>query len=343
MINTTLGAETSPQHLKNRVSDQMYITMLVAGVAIGLFLVASVFVPNFFQVQNMLNLVTNNWSVIALGIGVSFLLISGNFDLSVGGIVALSGVLSVWFAQAAVGGSALSTGLGLPYWLAIIGALAGALAIGGLNALFVVKFKIPSIIVTLGTMMVARGIAQVITEGSQRNTNLPAEFGYLGNLKVFGTSMQFPVLFMLLLLAAAIFIERKTVFGRITYWIGANPEAAKLSGINNAKHITYLYLFSALVAGIVGVLLSSEFKSGFSNRGLLMEFDALVIALLGGIAIAGGFGSVIGMFFGAIILAVVTSAATGLTLSPDWQFILKAVAVFLAITAQTWALSLKNK
>ncbi|MEX0336460.1 MAG: ABC transporter permease, partial [Vibrio tubiashii] len=77
--------------------------------------------------------------------------------------------------------------------------------------------------------------------------------------------------------------------------------------------------------------------------GLLMEFDALVIALLGGIAIAGGFGSVIGMFFGAIILAVVTSAATGLTLSPDWQFILKAVAVFLAITAQTWALSLRNK
>ncbi|WCP68266.1 ABC transporter permease [Vibrio tubiashii] len=343
MINTTLGAETSPQHLKNRVSDQMYITMLVAGVAIGLFLVASVFVPNFFQVQNMLNLVTNNWSVIALGVGVSFLLISGNFDLSVGGIVALSGVLSVWFAQAATGGSALSTGLGLPYWLAIIGALLGALAIGGLNALFVVKFKIPSIIVTLGTMMVARGIAQVITEGSQRNTNLPAEFGYLGNLKVFGTSMQFPVLFMLLLLAAAIFIERKTVFGRITYWIGANPEAAKLSGINNAKHITYLYLFSALVAGVVGILLSSEFKSGFSNRGLLMEFDALVIALLGGIAIAGGFGSVIGMFFGAIILAVVTSAATGLTLSPDWQFILKAVAVFLAITAQTWALSLRNK
>lgn len=343
MINTTLGAATSPQHLKNRVSDQMYITMLVAGVAIGLFLVASVFVPNFFQVQNMLNLVTNNWSVIALGVGVSFLLISGNFDLSVGGIVALSGVLSVWFAQAAIGGSALSTGLGLPYWIAIIGALLGALAIGGLNALFVVKFKIPSIIVTLGTMMVARGIAQVITEGSQRNTNLPAEFGYLGNLKVFGTSMQFPVLFMLLLLAVAIFIERKSVFGRITYWIGANPEAAKLSGINNAKHITYLYLFSALVAGIVGVLLSSEFKSGFSNRGLLMEFDALVIALLGGIAIAGGFGSVIGMFFGAIILAVVTSAATGLTLSPDWQFILKAVAVFLAITAQTWALSLRNK
>ena len=342
MMNTSVKPNHSPVEYR-RLSDQMYITSLVAIVAIGLFLVASVFVPNFFQVQNMMNLVTNNWAVISLGIGVSFLLISGNFDLSVGGIVALSGVLSVWFAQSATGASSLSSGLGLPYWLAVSGALLGALAIGGLNAIFVVKFRIPSIIVTLGTMMVARGIAQVITEGSQRNTNLPAEFGILGNLKVFGTSMQFPVLFMLILFFIAIFIERKTVFGRITYWIGANPEAAKLSGIDNAKHITYLYLFSALVAGIVGILLSSEFKSGFSNRGLLMEFDALVIALLGGIAIAGGFGSVIGMFFGAIILAVVTSAATGLTLSPDWQFILRAVAVFLAITAQTWALSLRNK
>ncbi|MCW8347068.1 ABC transporter permease [Vibrio sp. ZSDZ65] len=341
-MNTSVKRNPSPVEYR-RTSDQMYITLLVAFVAIGLFLVASAFVPNFFQVQNMLNLITNNWAVISLGVGVSFLLVSGNFDLSVGGIVALSGVLSVWFAQAIGGGSALSTGLGLPYWMAIVGALLGALAIGGLNALFVVKFRIPSIIVTLGTMMVARGIAQVITQGSQRNTNLPEEFGVLGNLKVFDTSMQFPVLFMLILFFVAIFIERKTVFGRITYWIGANPEAAKLSGIDNAKHITYLYLFSALIAGIVGVLLSSEFKSGFSNRGLLMEFDALVIALLGGIAIAGGFGSVIGMFFGAIILAVVTSAATGLTLSPDWQFILKAVAVFLAITAQTWALSLRNK
>jgi len=341
-MNAPIQVKRVPSN-KKHLSDQMYITSLVALVAVGLFLIASMLVPNFFQLQNMLNLVTNNWAVISLGVGVSFLLVSGNFDLSVGGIVALSGVLSVWFAQSIGSSNALASGLGLPYWLALLGAFVGALAIGGLNALFVVKFRIPSIIVTLGTMMVARGIAQVITQGSQRNTNLPDEFGVLGNLKVFGTSMQFPVLFMALLLLLAIFIERKMVFGRLTYWIGANPVASKLSGIDNAKHITYLYLFSAAIAGVVGILLSSEYQSGFSNRGLLMEFDALVIALLGGIAIAGGFGSVIGMFFGAIILAVVTSAATGLTLSPDWQYILKALAVFLAIVAQTWALARRNK
>lgn len=328
---------------RSKMSDEGFISSLVAVVAIGLFLIASLLVPNFFQWQNVVNLVTNNWAVIALGVGVSFLLVSGNFDLSVGGIVALSGVLSVWFAQSPEGANALSTGLGLPYGLAIACALLGALAIGALNALFVVRFGIPSIIVTLGTMMVARGIAQVITHGSQRNTNLPEAFGFLGNLSLFGTSVKLPVVLMGLLLVVAIFVERKMVFGRITYWIGANPEAATLSGIDRARHITKLYLFSAGIAGVVGILLASEYKSGFSNRGLLMEFDALVIALLGGVAIAGGFGSVIGMFFGAIILAVVTSAATGLVLSPDWQFILKAVAVFLAIVTQTWALARRNK
>ena len=337
------GAPATTLLGQQRLSDEAFITILVGVVAIGLFLVASILVPNFFQPLNMLNLVTNNWAVIALGVGVTFLLVSGHFDLSVGGIVALSGVLAVWFSQSTGGANALSTGLGLPYWLAIGLALGGALAVGALNALFVVRFRIPSIIVTLGTMMLARGIAQVITQGSQRNTNLPDDFGLLGNLTMFGTSIKLPVVLMVVLVGIALFIERKTVFGRLTYRIGANPVAARLSGVDSARHLTALYLFSAGIAGSVGILLASEFKSGLSSRGTLMEFDALVIALLGGVAIAGGFGSVLGMFFGALTLAIVTSAATGLMLSPDWQFILKAVAVFLAIMTQTWALARRNR
>ncbi|WP_198671216.1 ABC transporter permease [Oceanibium sediminis] len=341
-IATRADGQGQPR-ARRPLSDEALITSMVACAAVVLFVLAALLVPNFYQPLNVLNLVTNNWPVISLGIGVTFLLVSGNFDLSVGGIVALSGVLAVWFAQSAEGGNALSTGWGMPTWLAMGCALVGALAIGALNALFVVRLRIPSIIVTLGTMMLARGIAQVITQGSQRNTNLPADFGFLGNLSVIGNSVKFPVVVMAVLLLVAIFIERRTVFGRLTFWTGANPVAARLSGIDRARHVTLLYLLSAGVAGIVGILLASEFKSGFSNRGLLMEFDALVIALLGGVAIAGGFGSVIGMFFGAIILAIVTSAATGLVLSPDWQFILKALAVFLAIVAQSWALARRNK
>ncbi|MCG7519061.1 ABC transporter permease [Ruegeria sp. Ofav3-42] len=326
----------------NRLSDEMFITSLVAGAAVALFLLASILVPNFFQFQNVVNLVTNNWAVISLGIGVTFLLVSGNFDLSVGGVVALSGVLAVWFAQAADGANALSSGWGMPTWLAMFCALIGAMLIGTVNAVFVVALRVPSIIVTLGTMMLARGIAQVITQGSQRNTNLPSDFGMLGNMAMFGSSIKMPVVLMAILILTAVFVERKTVFGRLTYLIGANPVASRLSGVDNARHVIKLYLFSAVMAGVVGILLASEFKSGFSNRGTLMEFDALVISLLGGVAIAGGFGSVIGMFFGAIILATVTSAATGLVLSPDWQFTLKALAVFIAIMAQSWALARRH-
>ncbi len=326
----------------NSLSDEMFITSLVAGAAMALFALASVLVPNFFQFQNVVNLVTNNWAVISLGVGVTFLLVSGNFDLSVGGIVALSGVLAVWFAQSTDGANALSSGWGMPTSLAMVCALIGAMLIGAINAVFVVALRVPSIIVTLGTMMLARGIAQVITQGSQRNTNLPSDFGTLGNMTMFGTSIKLPVVLMVILILLAVFVERKTVFGRLTYLIGANPVASRLSGVDNARHVVKLYLFSAFVAGAVGILLASEFKSGFSNRGTLMEFDALVISLLGGVAIAGGFGSIIGMFFGAIVLATVTSAATGLVLSPDWQFTLKAIAVFIAIMAQTWALARRH-
>jgi ribose transport system permease protein len=143
---------------------------------------------------------------------------------------------------------------------------------------------------------------------------------------------------MVVLLIVAFIFERRTVSGRRTYLIGANSEAARLSGVNVDRHLTALYLLSALLAGITGILLASEFKAGVSNRALGYEFDALVVALLGGVSIAGGFGSVLGMFVGALILSVVTTAATGLLLQPGWQWTLKAIVTFLAILAQRWAL-----
>jgi ribose transport system permease protein len=187
-------------------------------------------------------------------------------------------------------------------------------------------------------MMLARGAAQVITQGAQRNTSLPDVFGVLGSLNIPVISIRLPVLVMIILIIVAFIFEKKTVFARRIYLIGANPEAARLSGINVSKYLTALYILSALLAGITGILLASEYKAGVSSRAMGYEFDALVIALLGGVSISGGFGSVLGMFVGAIILSVVTSAATGMLLSPDWQFILKAVVTFIAILSQRFAL-----
>jgi ribose/xylose/arabinose/galactoside ABC-type transport system permease subunit len=321
------------------MSNESFLSLFMLGVLVVLFGIACAFVPNFYLPRNMINLVSNNWFVIIIGIGVAFLLITGNFDLSVGGTIALTGVLSVYFCQGVnVSQNALANGLGLPYGAAIALALLCAMGIGAINAFFIARLKVPSIIVTLGTMMLARGIAQVITQGAQRNTSLPESFGVLGNMAIQGTSIKISVLIMIGLVIIAFIFEKMTVAGRRTYLIGANPVAARLSGIKVGKHLTSLYLISALLAGITGILLASEFKAGVSSRAMGYEFDALVVCLLGGVSIAGGFGSVLGMFVGAVILSVVTSSATGLLLSPDWQFTLKGIVTFIAILAQRFAL-----
>jgi ribose transport system permease protein len=191
----------------------------------------------------------------------------------------------------------------MPYVVAIGLALFCAMGVGALNAFFIARLKVPSIIVTLGTAMLARGVAQVITEGAQRNTSLPDAFGVLGNMGIPGTTIRLPLLIMLALIAIAFIFEKKTVFARRIYLIGANPEAARLSGINVARYLTALYILSGLLAGITGILLASEYKAGVSSRATGYEFDALVVVLLGGVSIMGGFGSVLGMLVGALILS----------------------------------------
>ena len=322
-----------------KMSDESFITLFMVGVLVLVFAIACLVVPNFYKPQSIFNLITNNWFVIVLGIGVTFVLITGNFDMSVGGNIALTGVLAVYFCQSAnVSQNTLANGLGLPYGVGIGLALLCSMGVGAINAFFIAKLKVPSIIVTLGTMMLARGAAQVITQGAQRNTSLPDAFGLLGSIGIPGTSIRLPLIIMIFLIILAFVFEKKTVFVRRIYLIGSNAKAARLSGINVAKYLTALYILSGLLAGITGILLASEYKAGVSSRATGYEFDALVIALLGGVSIAGGFGSVLGMFVGAIILSVVTSAATGLLLSPDWQFTLKAIVTFIAILAQRYAL-----
>jgi len=334
--------ETKPMRkalLTGKLSDESFITLFMVGVLVILFALACLFVPNFYLPQNMLNLLTNNWYLVVIGIGVTFVLITGNYDMSVGANIALTGVLSVYFCQAVAGSSnPLANGLGLPYPVAVGLALLCAMGVGAINAFFIAKLKVPSIIVTLGTMILARGVAEVITQGAQRNTSLPDAFGLLGSWGIPGTSIRLSFLVMIVLIVLAFIFEKKTIFARRIYLIGANPEAARLSGINVDKYLTVLYIFSGLLAGITGILMASEFKAGFSNSATGYEFDALVITLLGGVSIAGGFGSVLGMFVGAIILSVVTTSATGLLLSPDWQFTLKGIITFLAIVAQRYAL-----
>ena len=325
-----------------KMSNESFITLSMIIVLILAFSLASLLIPKYFSVPIVLNLLANNWYVVILGIGVTFLLITGHFDMSVGGTIAMTGVLSAYFCQTqSEGFSELATGLGMGYGLSVVLALLAALIIGLLNSYFIAHLKVASIIVTLGTMSIARGVAQVITMGAQRSAGLPDVYGVVGNVTLVGP-IKIAVVIAALLVIIALFVEKKTTFGRRTYLIGANREAARLSGIKVERHITILYLLSSLLAGITGILLASETKAAISSRGEGLEFSALVVTLLGGTSIDGGFGSVAGTVVGALIIGVVASAATSLLLRPEWQFILKGVVTFLAILAQRYALDKRN-
>ena len=328
---------------ESKISNESYLNRVMFLVLIVMFALASIFIDKYFSTATVLNLIANNWYIVILGIGVTFLLVSGHLDMSVGGIVAMAGVLSAYFCQPANEGfSELGQGLSMPYGVAILLTLLICLCIGMLNAIFIAKMRVASIIVTLGTMSIARGIGQVAALGAQRSAGLPDIFGVIGNMPLFGP-IKIAAAIAAILVVVALYIEKRTVFGRRTYLIGANREAARLSGVKVELHIGLLYLLSALLAGITGILLASEMKAGISTRGSGFEFNALVVTLLGGASIDGGVGSVLGMLIGALILGVVSSAAYGLLLRPEWQFILKAIVTFLAIIAQRYLLDQRNK
>ncbi|NLT97984.1 MAG: ABC transporter permease [Christensenellaceae bacterium] len=324
------------------MSNESFINLSMLVVLIVAFALASICIPRYFSMDIVLNLLANNWYIVILGIGVTFLLITGNFDMSVGGIIAMSGALSAYFCQTQQEGfSELATGLGMDYGVSVVLALLGSLVIGAINAFFIAKLKVASIIVTLGTMSIARGVAEVLTQGAQRSAGLPDIYGVVGNWTLFGP-IKIAVVIALVLVLLALFVEKKTTFGRRTYLIGANQQAARLSGIKVERHITLLYLLSSLLAGITGIILASESRAAISTRGEGFEFNALVVTLLGGTSINGGFGSVAGTVVGAFILGVIASAATSLLLRPEWQFILKGVVTFFAILAQRYALDKRN-
>ena len=332
--------EKKKKELLGTISDESFITIFMAGVLLLLFAIACVAVPNFASKSNVLALLTNNWYLVVLGIGATFIVKTGNMDMSLGGIVAMAGVLVAFFCQGTNATRALDIGLGLSFFPAALLAIACCMVIGLINAFFIAKMKVASLIITLGTGFLARGIAQIIARGAQRSTNLDDSFGLVGKMyvKIGDTSIKLSVIIMLVILVIFYIIEKKTVFGRTTYYVGANAEAAKLSGIKADRHLGTLFVINSILAAIVGIVLASEYLAGYSTRGKGFEFDALCVTLLGGTSASGGFGSVLGAFIGAMIFSIVTNAAGGMLLSPDWTYILKGVVTFLAIVAQRYAL-----
>ena len=329
---------------KRRLSNESFMNLSMLGVLLGFFVAASFIVPTFFSAGGILNIISQQSYLIIVGIGVTLLLITGNFDLSVGGVAACAGVLAAYFCQPPLTAlsAPLSNGLGMGVVPATVLTLVICAGIGAVNAFFVVKVRVASVIVTLGTMYMARGIAILVCQGAQRNVGLPDAFEVLGHLD-FGGVVALPVVIMVGLVLVSIIIEKRTVFGRRMYFIGANRTAAEISGIRVGRQVAILYVVTAVLEGFTGIILASKFKSGRGYAASGYEFNALVMTVLGGTSITGGFGSVISLVIGAMILGILSTSLNQLGLHPAAQTIAQGAIILIAVIAQRFALEQRKR
>lgn len=247
--------------------------------------------PSFFSGENTTNLLRQVVPILIIGIGQSFVMITGGIDLSIGSVAGMSSMIS----------ATLMTTAGLDPWTASAITLFACSLVGLLNGVLVSVAKLPAFIATLGTMIIARGIAQ-LANGNMNTDGIPESAEGFKNFFYYG---EFLGLYNAIWIGFAIFvffafILGRTRTGRHTYAIGSNYEAAKLSGVNVVAAETKVYVISSLLAGVVGLMLTAQSGMGTMNAGSMYELNAVAASVIGGVSTMGGqgllFGTVIGSF-----------------------------------------------
>lgn len=289
------------------------------GVTVIVFVIFSVAAPNFLTVSNLLNILQQAAFFGIIAFAMTLVIVAGEIDISVGAQTALSSsLLGVLVVQ-----------MGVPMWLACIGVLMQALFIGMGAGWVTARFKVPSFIVTLALFMALRGLAMLITDTYAIPID-SSEFFYWGSGKVFGI---IPIAAVYLVVAFIVFavIARFTVFGRSVYAVGGNAKAAELSGIN-VKRIRIIVLgLTGLTAGITGLLQSAQLTSGTPSIAVGLEFDAIAAAIIGGTALTGGRGTVLGTLIGVLFVAILANGMVLLGVNPYAQNVVKGVVVLAAV------------
>lgn len=255
--------------------------------------------PNFLKGENLLN-VANQIAVIAIiAIGMTMVIITAGIDLSVGSLIALSAVVSTLMIRGAAGGEAASV-FGMT--AACLVAMGICAALGCFSGLMITLFTLPAFIVTLGMMLVASGLAFIFAAG-ESIYQVPDGFVWLGR----GADLGIPnaVVLMLLLYAAAHVLMTRMTLGRYIYAAGGNPESARLSGVPVKAVLVFVYTVSGALAGLGGVVMASQLKSGAPTYGSMYELYVIAAVVVGGTSLAGGEGRVLGTLIGAFIIAVI--------------------------------------
>lgn len=274
--------------------------------------------PYFFTSQNIL-IVLRQVSINGiLAIGVTFVIITGGIDLSLGSVLALTGVVAAGFAHPDT----------YPLMVPIGLALMTGLIIGAANGFIITLGKVAPFIVTLGMMTIARGMA-LVWSGGRPVTNLSPAFNYIGG----GDFLFIPVpilLFLLVIILSGVTLKY-TRIGRYIYAVGGNEEAARASGIRVNRVKLFAYILCGLLAGLAGVVLAARINTGQPNAGIAYELDAIAAVVIGGTSLMGGRGSIMGTVIGVLIIGVINNGLDLLNVSSYYQQIVKGVIIIGAV------------
>lgn len=282
--------------------------------------VLTILSPYFLTLDNLLAIGLQMSVIAIMAIGQMMVIISAGIDLSVGSVLALSGVVCTSLMAR-----------GYPISLAIPAGAAVGLLCGAINGLLISRGRIPPFIATLGMMGIARGMALIISGGvGIQLLELPESFKFIGGGRVLGI-VPVPVVLTLVLALSGFLLLKYTRLGRYTYAIGSNVEAVRLSGVNVNRCITWIYAISGLMCGLAGVILSSRLRSGQPTAGTGWELDVIAACVIGGASLSGGEGTILGALIGAMIMGVLRNGCNLLDISAFWQQVAIGAVIVIAV------------
>ncbi|TWC85342.1 monosaccharide ABC transporter membrane protein (CUT2 family) [Rhizobium sp. SJZ105] len=314
-----------------RIPPEANIFFVLIGIALVYEILGWIFIgQSFLMNQQRLTIMILQVSVIGIiAVGVTQVIITGGIDLSSGSVVGLTAMLSASVGQSSTWPRTLYPGLtDLPFFMPLaVGILAGALA-GFINGQLIARTKIPPFIATLGMMVTARGLSKWYTKG-QPISGLTDGFTFIG-------TGVWPVVVFLVVAVIFHVALRYTRYGKFTYAIGANQQAARVSGINIEAHLIKVYAIAGMLAGLAGVVTAARAQTAQAGMGVMYELDAIAAAVIGGTSLAGGAGRITGTVIGTIILGVMTSGFTFLRVDAYYQEIVKGLIIVAAVVADVY-------
>ena len=307
----------------NKIKKQL--RKIISSDSIGLLVALAVLIvlfssinENYFTLRNLRNVFTSGSLSGLICVGESMLLIGGLMDLSPGSTAAISGVVA-----------ALLLSMGMPVGLVLIIVLLIGVAVGAFNAFFVTQLKISSFIVTLASQSIVRGFCYIISNGESILIS-DKFFLSLGTQNILG--IAFPIFFMVLMFVVFYIVLTRTRFGRNVYTVGGNPIAARLAGISTKATTYALFIIMSVLAALGGTILAARMNTGQPQACTGLEFDGITAAILGGVAMSGGYGSLIGAFVGLLILQGFNNGLTLVNVPSFWQYVAKGGLLLLALS-----------